>query len=385
MKLLFVLPCPWSKKFGQARASIGLAEELEKAGHFCDRFTIADCKSYSNHHLNTLFGIRRFQRQIRDRIRAVGSQYDVVQVEHNLIAYSRESYRFSGVLISKSVGLAHLYQAYEREYELRIRRMNQDRGRLLGRILRGAGRILQGGIPLVERGFDVADQIHLNNTDEFEFIRSNPKWSAKAALVTSGISEAERFRLASGCKVEIRLLNREVVSIGHWSYRKGKQELPKIVRAIRLRQPLVRFHLLGTGESENNVRACFAEADRDSIRVTPEFDPQNLSALLANARLGLFVSYIEGFPFGCIEMLAAGLPVVAWDVPGPREMLKRMRLNVLTPCGSIEETAQRILQLFNLSREEFSRESLIAAQIAEFFSWSNSARQFFQLFKNQPL
>ena len=37
--------------------------------------------------------------------------------------------------------------------------------------------------------------------------------------------------------------------------------------------------------------------------------------------MGIFPSRIEGFGFGVLEMLAAALPVVAYDAPGPPMML----------------------------------------------------------------
>jgi len=42
------------------------------------------------------------------------------------------------------------------------------------------------------------------------------------------------------------------------------------------------------------------------IEVIPEFDPAELPRLLAGCAVGVFPSAVEGFPFGVLEMLAAG-------------------------------------------------------------------------------
>ena len=55
--------------------------------------------------------------------------------------------------------------------------------------------------------------------------------------------------------------------------------------------------------------------------------------------MGLFPSYFEGFPFGVLEMLAAGLPVAAYDAPGAPMMVPA---EWLAPRGDAHALAARL-------------------------------------------
>ena len=85
--------------------------------------------------------------------------------------------------------------------------------------------------------------------------------------------------------------------------------------------------------------------------------------------MGFFPSYLEGFPFAVLEMLAASLPVVAYDVPGPRMMLDR---DDLVAAGDADAMAGRIAALLRdpLALIEAQRE---ARRRAERFRWEDIA------------
>jgi glycosyltransferase involved in cell wall biosynthesis len=54
-----------------------------------------------------------------------------------------------------------------------------------------------------------------------------------------------------------------------------------------------------------------------------EYMPQNdFAKLLAKSHLLLFPSIYEGCPHLVIEALSSGLPVVCFNVPGPREIIE---------------------------------------------------------------
>ena len=373
LNILFILPCPWDARLGQARASIGLAEALTSLGHRCEHFTQAESGIPSGRISGPLLAAWRFHRKVRDHIRREGSRYDVIQVEQNLLRFPRRDYRFGGTVVAKSVGLAHFYQKYEHTIERQLRAQRGDWGTLGGRIVRGMGRMLDGGLRVVENGFDGADQIHLNNGDEFAFIKGNPRWSDKAVLVKSGISESEKQKLNASHEAGRRLNSSTVVSIGQWSYRKGKAEMPAIVRKVREARPDARFRLIGTGFSSESVVSHFDEVDRPFIHVVPSYQRSELPPLLDEARAGLLPSYIEGFGFAWLEVLAAGLPVISWDVPGVRQMLRELPPFMMLPPPSVESTAAAVVKLLSLSPIDYAELCEKAQKVAAMFQWPQIA------------
>lgn len=374
MKILFILPCPWDERLGQARASSGLADALTSLGHQCEHFTQSESGIPSGRVSGPLLSGWRFHRKVRDYIRSEGSRYDVIQVEQNLLRFPRRDYRFGGIFIAKSVGLAHFYKQYEDTVERRLRTKRRDWGTLAGRIVRSMGRTMNGGLAVVENGFRTADQIHLNNGDELAFIKNDPRWREKAVLVKSGMSVVERQILSKSHDVKRRLGSSTIVFVGQWSYRKGKAEMPTIVRRVREVLPDVRFLLLGTSLGADSIVGQFDEMDRASIRVVSHYERSELPGLLAEARVGLLPSYIEGFGFAWLELLAAGLPVVSWDVPGVRQMLRELPSFMMLPPSSVEATAAGVLKVMKLDPPEYENLCERSQKVAAMFEWTEIAK-----------
>jgi glycosyltransferase involved in cell wall biosynthesis len=114
-----------------------------------------------------------------------------------------------------------------------------------------------------------------------------------------------------------------------------------------------------------DVLRLFPARLRTHIDVIPTFDPAELPRLLEDCALGVFPSYLEGFGFAVLEMLAASLPVVAYDVPGPRMMLDRQ---YLVPPGNVDVLTARVLSLL-CNPPQLLRARVDARRTADRFRW----------------
>ena len=89
--------------------------------------------------------------------------------------------------------------------------------------------------------------------------------------------------------------------------------------------------------------------------------------------VGLFPSYVEGFGLAVLEQLAAGIPTVAYDVPGPSQILHSKRDLLLTPVGDAKTIAERALQILNFAPDDYEQLSTQCAAIAGDYRWSDIA------------
>jgi len=113
----------------------------------------------------------------------------------------------------------------------------------------------------------------------------------------------------------------------------------------------------------------------DFVEVIPQFNPDELPRLLSECAVGAFPSYVEGFGLAVVEQLAAGLPTVAYDAPGPRDILQGNLPELLVASGDtakFSETVATILERGSASYQELSARS---AQTALRFSWATIARE----------
>lgn len=75
----------------------------------------------------------------------------------------------------------------------------------------------------------------------------------------------------------------------------------------------------------------------------------DVAPLLHNSDILLFPSYREGVPRAVMEASASGVPTVAFDVPGVREVVRDGVTGYLVPFGDIEALSQRVKHLLENS------------------------------------
>jgi glycosyltransferase involved in cell wall biosynthesis len=74
-----------------------------------------------------------------------------------------------------------------------------------------------------------------------------------------------------------------------------------------------------------------------------------VAELLAVSNVGVLSSTAEGFSNSIIEYMAAGLPVVATDVGGAREVIDEGRTGHLVAAGDADTMGRRLVELLRNS------------------------------------
>jgi glycosyltransferase involved in cell wall biosynthesis len=375
MRLLFVHHLPWSRELGAVRIHVELAEALRDQGHDVDHIARGDVFPRE---ARTRLGSQlrpRFSRRVRRHVAAIASRYDVIDAREGDLPFAKERLGFAGLLAARSVGLSHAYREF---LEMAADRWpDEPRGTAIGQVLRSARARLEW--PDFRRSWECADLVNLPNSDELRYL-DRFQLRHKAVVLPCGLSDSRRAALAAAAAAAPRRLhNQEVAFIGYWSPRKGSRDFREIVRRTRRDSPQARFHLLGTGVPDDRVRRDLGDM-ADFVRITRAFRSDDLPALLADATAAAFPSYIEGFGIAVLEGLAAGLPTVAFDAPGPRAMLGASPAGFLVPPGDAHALAERLSRWLNQSTSSYRRGSDEARAIAARFRWEAIAHRTFETY-----
>lgn len=383
LRILFALHTPWTVRLGVPRVSIEIGKQLERLGHQCSHYAWEDAFPQGLNKGSRFFEVALFQRQFLSFMQKHARDFDVVQVEMGLAPFSRKAYAFNGIMVAKSNGLPLFYDRYLRSVEPHLKRKLGERGTWAGNALRALGRFAAGGSwGSALRTCLAADLVHVLNHDEQVALEAYGL-NRKLTLVPNGLSEDFHLALRSGSTALNRAGSRVITFIGMWQARKGRLEFPAIVRKVREACPEAVFRLVGTCVGEEKVLPAFDARDRSWIWVQPSYDPQELPALLADAKAGVFPSYIEGFPLGVLELMAAGLPVVAWDVPGTRDFAGKPDSYLLVTAGDVEATSSALTRLLRLPAEDYIKLSTATLAAAGAYTWQRSAGSFLRSL--QPL
>jgi glycosyltransferase involved in cell wall biosynthesis len=84
-----------------------------------------------------------------------------------------------------------------------------------------------------------------------------------------------------------------------------------------------------------------------------------------------------------VEQLAAGLPTVAYDAPGPRDILGESLPELLVASGDVGQFSAAVVQIFENSFELYQRLSERSAEAALRFSWPVIARDSAEEYRKQ--
>lgn len=371
LRILCIVNLPWDPRLGAVRVWYQLSEQWKKAGHKIDKFCLSDVfpepKSSPALHVwrQVMFPFHaaRFVRQH-------ATEFDVIDCLIGTLPFSKKSLRFKGTLIGRSIGLYLTYNDFIRLS--RKRWHDQPRGKFLGRIS------YTFCAWLIRRSADRAlahcDWFNVPNEDEKrELERIRP--GAKIIVQPYGVSDSERAEFVKAARpAATRLAGKEICFLGMWSVRKGSRDWPEVLRAIWNSVPDARFAFLGTMTDEQIVLRDLGLSSRESIRCVTSYDPKDLPQFIASCAIGLFPSYIEGFGISVIEQLAAGIPTIAYDVPGPRHIFgQALSSQFLVAAGDTKGMAARAVEVLMMNEDDYGALSAKCRHIAEQFRWEKIA------------
>ena len=112
----------------------------------------------------------------------------------------------------------------------------------------------------------------------------------------------------------------------------------------------------------------FAVALGPDLVLDGVLDAAALAGRYASARVFVSASRYEGWPIAVAEAMASGVPVVAFDVAGVRELVRHEEDGLLVPVGDIDGLARALRRLWTDAslRDRMGRSARVSAR-----SWPN--------------
>ena len=155
------------------------------------------------------------------------------------------------------------------------------------------------------------------------------------------------------------------------------KRLPYLVRAAGLLRDRVRLHIFGEGSQRPELERLIRQMRLAEIVTLHGVVPRPQDAL---RKIGLLVlpSKAEGFGLVLIEAMAAGVPVLATNVPGIRDVVRDGETGILVPCEAhalaaglerLVESPELRRKLATVGREDVRRR----------FTWSAVLPQYREL------
>ena len=177
-----------------------------------------------------------------------------------------------------------------------------------------------------------------------------------AALFTGRIGVApHRITIIRGSGVDIESFRPQAteppgqpvaVCVSRMLWDKGIGELVEAARLLKTRGVAIRIRLVGPGDDNPAaIPQATLDAWADEGIVEVAGPSRNIAGEYAAAHIAVLPSYREGLPKSLLEAAASGLPMVATDVPGCREVCREGETGLLVPLRSVTELADALEKL----------------------------------------
>jgi len=174
-----------------------------------------------------------------------------------------------------------------------------------------------------------------------------------------------------------------VLALGWDPLRKGVDTLVKAFSQIQARRQM-RLVLVGGASMEALLHQYLGSSWPDWLTVIPT--SEDLPKMYYAADLFVSASRVEGFPYGVLEALAAGVPVVSTDIPAlawAREIPSVLFVNPEDP----EEMAEKIITAIEwpaaMRRERVNQGALIVRKNFGADTWAESMIKCYTSIVNQ--
>ncbi|MDR6984853.1 glycosyltransferase involved in cell wall biosynthesis [Rheinheimera pacifica] len=246
-------------------------------------------------------------------------------------------------------------------------------------------------IELATRYANLCDQVIAPSQSIAEMLQQRGV-TTPVTVIPTGVS-TERFARGNGEAVRQQLaIPADAVVIGHLGRlapEKNLEFLAHAVANVAVERAAVHFLVVGTGPSEAAIRQVFAQAGiSNKLHMAGILQQQQLADALHAMDIFAFASGSETQGIVLAEAMAAGLPVVALDAPGVREVVKDGDNGLLLYDKTTAAFSTALRRLAEAPVQQLAILQQGARDTADAFSMACSADKALQCFSalldNQP-
>ena len=344
LKILMCCHLPLKPHLGGAKVYLEAAEVYRKLGHEVLLVGIDDLVGENAPYMDEAWRVDYYPEILKDYILKNHAAFDVIEFESIYLPFDLKN-KIQASLVARSVLLdLHLTQ-------IKIPRFKGLRS-LLGLLLKSRERNkkLTKKIRQSMETIHFADYVNVPNPSDQQILVQAGVSKDKIVIQPYGIFQNKY----NAFKLKIldqgsQKITKKIAFVGTFDNRKGAVEFPMIVAELIRKNPGIEFKFLGVlgmFPSSDSIHKYLGVEFQKNITIIPHFLPDDLPELLKDCTVGVFPSYLESFGFGVLEMMAMGLPVVAYDSPGVNMLVPK---ELLVKAGDFKSI---ISLLFRLTEDE---------------------------------
>jgi len=209
-------------------------------------------------------------------------------------------------------------------------------------------------------------------------LKTNPK--QEIGVIYNGI-DVNQFGKLGSCKIE-SLDEKFIITTGasRITARKGIKYLIEAIKILSPKYSNIFLKAMGDGDEKENLKKLAKELGLEkNVEFIGRIPRENTSPYYQEASIFVLPSFNEGMSNAMLEALASGLPLIATDTGGTKELLENGKNGFIVKMKDSQDLADKIEILIkdeNL-RKRMAEES---RKKSKEMSWEKVAKEYFNLY-----
>jgi len=207
--------------------------------------------------------------------------------------------------------------------------------------------------------------------------------AANAQVIYNGIDTSIFKRKDTNCRQKLGISNDDIVItfVGRLIYAKGVQDLITAFPGTKNTAPNAKLLIVGDGPYRAELEKLAHQTDcHSSILFLGQKNQAELIEILSTTNIFVNPSYSEGLPTSVMEAASIGLPIIATDVGGTREIITTDKTGILVKARNVGQLAEELCRLLANAelREKLGKSARILTERK--FSWDKITGEYINLY-----
>jgi glycosyltransferase involved in cell wall biosynthesis len=185
--------------------------------------------------------------------------------------------------------------------------------------------------------------VHVSNKSAKDIVEN--KLKAKSRLIYYPFSASQINNSARGnqCGIEFDAKKTNIIFVGRMAEQKGIDVLIRMIEKIGQDESAaekIHVNIFGSGDKKHEDAIKSKAGEYSFVRYFGHIENKYIPDILAKQDIMVFPSRWETLPYSILEAQAMGVPVIAFDIPGPSDIIEKEKTGFLVE--SEEEFFEKI-------------------------------------------
>jgi glycosyltransferase involved in cell wall biosynthesis len=173
-----------------------------------------------------------------------------------------------------------------------------------------------------------------------------------------------------------------ILYVGHIDREKGLFDLLECAKDVCNVLKDVTFLIAGSGRDLNSLKRKTKKLGlTQRVKFLGQIEKKEVVNLYQDVDLFVFPSYHEGLPTALLEAMSCGLPVIATDVRGNREIISDKKNGIIVPPRNPKKLAETIIMLMDDAKLRKTISINAKETVRKNYSWDAITDKYINLYK----